>query len=180
MLFSASLGGESFDLLWELAETAKVRFVTSVYCHTEARENLQRKRSTRLGKLVERMRSVELTGSGDEHLEWARSLLPEKDAPVLAAAAAAGASVLITGDRTHFGHLMDRADLPVRVMTVRSFLLRGPGEQAPRAGPGPKAATSSGSPPGSAPLPAASDPGSEDPGQAPAPGAEAGRASRHP
>jgi hypothetical protein len=31
--------------------------------------------------------------------------LPDKDAPILAAALAAEARILVTGDRTHFGHL---------------------------------------------------------------------------
>ncbi len=125
ILFSASLGGESFDLLWKLAETGKVQLITSPDCYTEAVENLRRKSPEHLVALGQRMRYVKLARSGDEYVEWARSLLPEKDAPVLAAAVAAGAAFLITGDRKHFGPLMDREDLPLRVYTIRSFLLYG-------------------------------------------------------
>jgi len=48
-----------------------------------------------------------------------------KDAPVLAAALAARADVLVTGDLKHFGALMDRDDLPLRVRSPRAFLLEG-------------------------------------------------------
>lgn len=59
-------------------------------------------------------------------LTWARELVAEKDAPVLAAAATCGAAVLLTGDMKHFAALMERGDLPSRVRTVRAFLLEGP------------------------------------------------------
>jgi predicted nucleic acid-binding protein len=59
-------------------------------------------------------------------LASARRFVTEKDAPVLAAALAAQADVLVTGDRKHFGALMDRDDLPLRVRTPRAFLLEGP------------------------------------------------------
>jgi uncharacterized protein len=61
-----------------------------------------------------------------EALASARRLVAEKDAPVLAAALAARADVLVTGDLKHFGALMDRDDLPPRVRTPRAFLLEGP------------------------------------------------------
>ena len=38
----------------------------------------------------------------------------------------AGADVLITGDLKHFGALMERDDLPLRVRSPRAFLLEGP------------------------------------------------------
>jgi hypothetical protein len=55
----------------------------------------------------------------------ARRFVAEKDAPVLAAARAARADVLVTGDLKHFGALMDRDDLPLRVRSPRAFLLEG-------------------------------------------------------
>jgi predicted nucleic acid-binding protein len=61
-----------------------------------------------------------------EALARARRLVTEKDAPVLAAALAARADVLVTGDLKHFGPLMQRADLPLRVRSPRAFLLEGP------------------------------------------------------
>ncbi len=58
-----------------------------------------------------------------EGAPWMESLVPEKDLPVLAAAVAAGASVLLTGDTRHFKHLMSRQDLPLKVLTPRDFIL---------------------------------------------------------
>ena len=125
VLFSAALGGDAFGLLWRLAERGVVELVTSSYCYLEARVNLERKAPAATGRLGERMRVVGLVAPGAEHAAWAVALLPEKDAAVLAAARAAGADVLLTGDLRHFGSLMTRADLPLLVATVRSFLLQG-------------------------------------------------------
>jgi predicted nucleic acid-binding protein len=61
-----------------------------------------------------------------EALASARRFVPEKDAPVLAAALAVRADVLVTGDLKHFGALKDRGDLPLRVRSPRAFLLEGP------------------------------------------------------
>jgi predicted nucleic acid-binding protein len=125
VLFSAALGGEGFALLWGLAERGAVELVTSSYCYLEARVNLERKAPTAADRLGERMRVVGLVGPGAEYAAWAVALLPEKDAAVPAAARAAGADVLLTGDLRRFGSLMNQADLPLLVTTVRSFLLQG-------------------------------------------------------
>jgi hypothetical protein len=61
-----------------------------------------------------------------EHAPWASDLVNQTDVHVLAAARALGASVLVTGDVTHFGSLMERGDLPLGVRTPRRFLLEGP------------------------------------------------------
>jgi hypothetical protein len=45
---------------------------------------------------------------------------------VVAAAIEAAADVLLTGDMAHFGPLMNRSDLPLRIRTVRAFLIEGP------------------------------------------------------
>lgn len=130
ILFSAALGGEAFALLWELAAAGKVILVTSPYCRLEAEANLRRKRPQALPAYRERIAGVtEVPNVGDalkEHL-----YLPEKDAPVYAAAVSAGAAVLLTGDVKHFGALMERDDLAVRVQTIRDFLLQdAPGRQS--------------------------------------------------
>ena len=83
-----------------------------------------------LDRYLELMERVRQVGAGDGQLEWAAQLVAAKDAPVLAAAVMAGAEVLVTGDLKHFGHLMTRRDLPLRVETVRMFLLEGPGPRA--------------------------------------------------
>ena len=123
VLFSGALGGAAFDLLWELAARARIELLTSPYCYLEARTNLERKAPAALPRLDERMVQVRVTGHGTEHLAWALTLVAEKDAAVLAAARAAGAELLVTGDLRHFDHLMRRDDLPVAVVTVRTLLL---------------------------------------------------------
>jgi uncharacterized protein len=125
VLFSAALGGDAFGLLWRLAERGAVELVTSAYCYLEARVDLERKEPAAIDRLSERMQAVGLVAPGEEHTLWAATLLPEKDAVVLAAARGAGADVLLTGDLRHFASLMTLGDLTPRVTTVRAFLLHG-------------------------------------------------------
>lgn len=127
VLFSAALGGPAFELLWELERGGRIRFVTSRQCRAEAAANLERKRPDAAPRLAVLLSSVdEAPEPEEEELRKARQVLPEKDAPVLAAALAAGASVLVTGDVKHFGSLMSRRDLKLRIRTPRAFLLEGP------------------------------------------------------
>ncbi|BCZ95661.1 PIN domain-containing protein (plasmid) [Thermus thermophilus] len=122
ILFSASLGGEVFEAIWEGARRKRYRMATSLYCLLEARENLLRKRPTALRELEDKLKVVTLVPEA-EGASWMASLVPEKDLPVLAAAVAAGASVLLTGDTRHFKSLMSRQDLPLKVLTPRAFVL---------------------------------------------------------
>ncbi|HMU50769.1 MAG TPA: hypothetical protein PKA13_13420 [Geminicoccaceae bacterium] len=48
--------------------------------------------------------------------------LPEKDAPILAAAVAAAADLLVTGDRRHFGGLFGRTVHGVRILSLADGL----------------------------------------------------------
>lgn len=128
-LSSAALGGPSFDLVRELAERGKIELVTSRHCRLEAERNLARKRPERSERFLKLLIEVREVPDVKGHV-GANSLLPEKDAPVYAAAVALGAHVLLTGDRKHFGALMARTDLPLRARTVRDFLLEGPQEVA--------------------------------------------------
>jgi predicted nucleic acid-binding protein len=124
VLFSAALGGASFDLLWKLAASGRVELLSSPYCVEEARVNLERKRPDRAARFVGLLAAV--TPVEDVTNPRSTALLPPKDAPVLDAALDAGADVLVTGDRTHFGALMTRDDLGIRVRTPSAFLLEGP------------------------------------------------------
>jgi uncharacterized protein len=126
VLFSAALGGGPFDLLWALARTGKISLVTTAYCHTEALDNLARKNPEALAGYAKLMESVNEVIDDQSKIPWANELVPEKDAPVLAAAVAADADVLVTGDLKHFTSLMERNDLPLHVRTVRAFLVEGP------------------------------------------------------
>lgn len=121
VLFSAAIGGPAFELLWALEERGTITFVTSAHCIAEADRNLARKRPEARATFERRRDRVAL-------IPEARALdvpheLVEKDRPVYAAAVATQADVLLTGDVRHFGFLMHRDDLPLRVRTVRAFLL---------------------------------------------------------
>ena len=121
ILFSAALGGASFALLWELARAGRLALLTSRYCRLEAERNLARKRPEaleRFASLLEQVAEVPEAHGGINNVE-----LPAKDRPVYETALVHKADVLLTGDTTHFKHLMERDDLPLRVRTVRAFLL---------------------------------------------------------
>jgi predicted nucleic acid-binding protein len=127
VLFSAAPGGPAFELIWELARRGRIRLVTSAHCRIEAVANLERKRPRSAAQLGRVLSEVDLAPEPpSEALASARGLVTEKDAPVLAAALTAGADVLVTGDLKHFGALMGRVDLPLRVRSPRAFLLEGP------------------------------------------------------
>lgn len=135
VLFSAALGGPSFDFLLELAREGRIRLATSGACLVEAETNLERKRPERLSALADVLASVAVQRDAEEeeHSTWAEGLVDPDEIHVLAAARSAAADVLLTGDVTHFGPLMERDDLGLRVRTLRSFLLEGPARPGPRA-----------------------------------------------
>lgn len=129
VLFSAALGGEVFRLIWLLAERRRLELFTSPLCHMEAAFNLERKRpqaAPRLPLLMQRVQRVaepeETDPPSDEPLKTLFQSLPEKDRPVLQAALYAQAQILLTGDLRHFGPLMNRGDLPLRVLSSGDFI----------------------------------------------------------
>ncbi|RIH84256.1 PIN domain protein [Meiothermus luteus] len=129
VLFSAALGGEVFRLIWLLAERGRLELCTSPRCWLEAEFNLERKRPQAAPRLPLLMRQVHLTAEpeeGDspteESLNTLLASLPEKDRPVLQAALRARAQILLTGDLRHFGPLMQREDLPLRVLSPGDFI----------------------------------------------------------
>lgn len=128
IIFSAALGGPAFELLLRLANEGAVRFVTGYACVVEASRNVERKRPDRQQAFRNTLASlsIEQDEQADKHAEWAAKLVHPDDVHVLAAARRVGAQVLITGDTTHFSHLMNRDDLGLRVRTLRAFLLEGP------------------------------------------------------
>jgi predicted nucleic acid-binding protein len=127
VLFSAAVGGEALDLLLELARRGRVRFVTSRMCELEARRNLERKRPDRVEALAGVLRVAPPADVDPaEHVGWARALVGDADAHVLAAARSLAVVTLVTGDLTHFGPLMEREDLPLTIRTPRAYLMEGP------------------------------------------------------
>lgn len=127
ILFSAAIGGPAFELLLALASKGRIRLTTSRACVAEAETNLERKRPQAHAALTAVLANVSVdAGAQSEHAEWAASLVHPDDVHVLAAARATGADVLLTGGTTHFGPLMERNDLGLRVRTLRAFLLGVP------------------------------------------------------
>ncbi len=127
ILFSAAIGGPAFELLLDLAREGKIRLATSRACVAEAETNLERKRAEARERLADVLALVSVEAWDEsEHTEWAAGLINPDDVHVLSAARAATADVLLTGDTTHFGPLMERDDLGLRVRTPRAFLLEGP------------------------------------------------------
>ena len=126
ILFSATLGGPAFALLLNLARAGAVTLATSQACVVEAQTNLARKRPEKAASLASVLAvfAVSADAPEDEHVQWAIGLVHSDDVHVLASARRAGASVLLTGDTTHFGGLMTRRDLGILVRTLRAFLLQ--------------------------------------------------------
>ena len=118
VLFSAACRPDShLRALWESSD---VGLVSSEYAVEEARRNIQLAKpgnADGLKALTDRLAVI--GGVGDADLPEGIQL-HEKDRPILAAAIEAGASHLLTGDKTHFGHLFGK--------TVSGVLVLPPGE----------------------------------------------------
>lgn len=108
ILFSAAWReGAHALLLFKLAAAGYCRLSTSRLAVEEARRNIAYKRASRMRHLNTLTSQI---GVGKEpepqHLELATCHgLPPKDIPILAAAIAQQADLLVTGDRRDFGHL---------------------------------------------------------------------------
>jgi predicted nucleic acid-binding protein len=112
--------------LAELARRGACTLLSSSHAVEEARRNLRRKYPGALGALDRLLRDVAV---GEEAppplLTWAiEQSLPPKDAPILAAAVAQRADMLVTGDRTHFGPLYGRSLRGVHVVSPAEALAR--------------------------------------------------------
>jgi predicted nucleic acid-binding protein len=120
VLFSSALGGATFVELWAALALRGCEACTSPQCVEEARRNVVKKRPELLPRLEATLARVALTLPPVALV--AGVVLPDDDAPVLAAAVECGARVLLTGNTRHFGPLMLREDLPLQVRTVRAWL----------------------------------------------------------
>jgi len=113
-------------LLLGLSRSGQVELCTSPHALEEARRNLELKRPGALGELDDARHLVALVSEGPSVL-LSMALgagLPVEDAPILAAAVAAGVDALVTGDRTHFGHLYDTDATGVLVLRTRDAIAR--------------------------------------------------------
>jgi predicted nucleic acid-binding protein len=127
ILFSAAYrDGSPALLLFELASANRCNLLTSAFAWDEARRNIALKcphRTTILDALRGQLDYAPVP-DGSAIADAAKQGLPDKDAPILAAARAAAVDILVTGDRTHFGHLYGKTVGSLRVLTLRDTLAR--------------------------------------------------------
>ena len=126
-------GGRS-SALFELASHGRCRLATSPHAFAEAERNLRLKYPQAMGRFSLLLRLITTVGeAGPSDVAWAlEERLPLKDAPVLAAAAACRADILVTGDRAHFGHLLGRRVRNLHVLTPADALALVLGEERGR------------------------------------------------
>ena len=123
VLFTAAYNPEGkASLVIELAAAGNWEVVTSAYCLTEARLNLERKHPEALGRLSEILRTVRQVP--DVAGERCTLLLPEKGRPVFATAQRCKATHFLTWDRRHFGPYMNKSNdtMGIVVQSADDFL----------------------------------------------------------
>lgn len=112
VLFSAAHNPQgNARALFRLAETGAIVLVTSSYAREETVRNVKLKFprcAAQPGELLERIALGPESVASLVNVAF-ESGLPGKDAPILAAAITAGADILVTGDRRHFGQLYGRS-----------------------------------------------------------------------
>ena len=111
VLFNAAHSPEGRSAaIFELAKASHCQLVTSPHALEEARRNLQLKSPKAVAALEPLVEIAALVPeAAPVDVAWAvGERLPPKDAPILAAAVSAGCDVLVTGDKSHFGHLYGR------------------------------------------------------------------------
>jgi predicted nucleic acid-binding protein len=127
ILFSAAWKDESSaTLLFELGRAAHCHLITSRLALEEAGQNIFHKRAPRLAMLRQCAALVEISREpGATHLAEAAAFgLPDKDIPILAAALAQRADLLVTGDRRDIGHLYGQRPGGVEVIGLAGAIER--------------------------------------------------------
>ena len=125
ILFSAAYrDGSPVEVLFAAARSERCALVASGFAVEEARRNIATKKPDRIEALEMLLCQVTLsrepTAAAVE--DATKHGVPPKDAPILAAAVLARADVLVTGDRTHFGHLYGLKVDGVLVLTTAMVL----------------------------------------------------------
>jgi len=127
VLFSAALDtGSGLRSFFHLAEAGMCELVISPFALDEAQRNIARKHSAKTPDLEQLIARITICReAAADGVRWARSTgLPDKDAPILAAAVRAKAELLVTGDRRDFGIRYERTLRGVEVLTPRAALER--------------------------------------------------------
>lgn len=128
VLFAAVLspGGGSFRILRE-ARGRRIALLVSSYVLDEVEGALQEKRPEVLRNfhIFSLHFPIEVAGYPSKSVvRKYLNLLPSEDAPILAAAVAAGATHLLTLDRKHFLIPLKDVELPLAIMTPGDFIQR--------------------------------------------------------
>ena len=108
--------------IFDLCRKGHGTIMVSPHALEEARRNIDLKYPDARSKMELLLDDIEVCQEcSRENAEWAAAQrLPEKDAPILGAAAQGKADLLVTGDRAHFGHLLGK--------TLRGVLIVTPAE----------------------------------------------------
>lgn len=120
VLFAAAYNPRGLCMaLFRLAEAGNCQLCSSPFAVDEARRNLARKSEVSPAAADALFGQIVLVP--EPASEWLRAAgavgLPDKDVPILAAAAAANCELLVTGDRRHFGTLYGETVCGVRILT---------------------------------------------------------------
>jgi len=127
VIFSAALdSGSALRTFFRLADTGVCALIASPIVLDEARRNIARKQPAKIADLEQLISRLAIClEATPADVRWAHSTgLPDKDAPILAAAAQAKAEMLVTGDRADFGSLYGRKLRGVEILTPRTALER--------------------------------------------------------
>ncbi len=121
IMFSAAYRPESgIRRLWELPG---VTLVSSMCAVEEARRNLQVHRPLNLSVLECLLEHMEIVaGTLPMSRLPSHIVLADKDAPILSAAIAATCTVLLTGDKQHFGLLFGKVVEGVTILTPAEYM----------------------------------------------------------
>ncbi len=104
--------------LWSLRD---VELITSLYAAEEARRNLRAHRPSAVQDLEDLLAQIRLVAGVPADIPGGIEL-PEKDLPIIVAAAAARCTHLLTGDSRHFGAYYGKDILGVTVLTPAQYL----------------------------------------------------------
>lgn len=117
VLFSAAYReGSPLRRLWDRQDA---ELLTSGYAVREAERHLQGDQRARLAELL---KGVRIVAEAAARPLPSRAVLRAKDVPILAAAVAAGATHLITGDRRDFGPHFGEKLAGVLIVPPRDYL----------------------------------------------------------
>jgi len=124
VLFSAALSPEgAASSLFAFAGAGACELVTSALVVAEATRNLRAKAPEAVERWERLIASVGIVVEADARLVGRIGVpLPAKDRPILAAALGCRATVLVTGDRRHFGPLFGRPIGGTVVLSPREAL----------------------------------------------------------